>query len=666
MSELPFLTDLLLVVGVGVLAALAVSALRLPAVTGFMVAGTLVGPAGLGLVQDTPGIIAIAEIGVVLLLFSVGLEFSLSRLKRIGRLVAIGGSLQVGLTVLATTGIAVLLGFNGIEGLFYGFMVALSSTAIVLRGLADRSETDAPHGRFVIGVLLFQDLTVIPMMLLLPVLAGEATTSPALGILGALAQATAMVAVTFVLGRVVVPRLFARVDSLKSRELFLLSVLAVCIGVSWVTAAAGLSLALGAFLAGMMLAESEYAQRALGQVLPLRDALASLFFVSLGMLFDVRAFVDHPFIVVSLFLLIFLGKGAIATLACLAMRFPARVAILSGVGLAQFGEFGFILARSGAELGLLRADVGPPLMAACLLTMLVTPFAMRLAPRLAAGAALLRPLERLLGARGVIEAEAQGGPRDHVVIAGSGVAGRLLSQALSHRGVPYLLIDVNAESVRASLARGEPAYHGDVTSEDTLQHVQLERARAFVILINDQDATRRAVAAATALAPRTPVFVRAQYLLEARALAKYGQVDVVSEEFEAGVEVLARVLRRLELPMNVIRDEVRLARQQAQESARPHTLPRRALGEIPELAELKVESVEVRPAAEAEGRSSADLQLRSRSGALVVAVRRDGRLMGDERELRFAAGDVVYLVGEKDSIRRAAVIFGAGEQARPD
>jgi CPA2 family monovalent cation:H+ antiporter-2 len=225
--------------------------------------------------------------------------------------------------------------------------------------------------------------------------------------------------------------------------------------------------------------------------------------------------------------------------------------------------------------------------------------------------------------------------------------------------VAHLIVDVNAETVRSALARGELAHYGDVTSEETLVHAHLERARALVILINDPEAARRAVSVAAALAPSTPIFVRAQYLLEARELERRGNVNVVSEEFEDAVEVLARVLRELDVPMNAIRDEVRLARTDAQESARPHTLPRRPLGAMPELAALKVESIEVRAGSEAIGRSPTDIQLRSRSGALVVAIRRAGRLLTDPRpELAFDAGDVVYVVGEKDSIRRAAVILG--------
>jgi monovalent cation:H+ antiporter-2, CPA2 family len=661
MHDLSFLSDLFIVAGVSVLAAMLVGRLRLPAIAGFMLAGAVVGPSGLGLVRDNRLIQSLAEVGVVLLLFTIGLEFSLSRLRRIGRLVAIGGALQVGLTILATVAVVTgVLGFSLRAGVFYGFMVALSSTAIVLRGLAERNEVDSPQGRFIIGALIFQDLAVIPMMLVLPVLAGTAD-KPLMRIGLALLEAAAMLALTAIVGRSVIPRLFARIDKLRSREVFLLAVLAVCIGASWATSIAGLSLALGAFLAGILLAESDYAHRALGEVLPLRDVLSSLFFLSLGMLLDVSALVERPLAVAAVFLVIFLGKGAIASIACLAMRFPPRVAVLSGACLAQFGEFGFVLAQAGVGLGLLDAAHGRIFLAASLLTMFVTPVSMRVAPSIAVGAKLLRPLERLLGARGVVEASSTDAIlQDHIVVAGLGVGGRLLTDALEHTGVPYMVIDLNAEAVRAAATRGAFAFYGDITSEETLRHAHLPRARAFAVLINDPDAARRAVLTASRLAPELPVFVRTKYLAGHRHLSKLPNVNLIVEEVEAGVETLARVLRHADVPMNLIKAEVRQARSQTQESSRvTSSLPRRRLAEMAELAELKIESLVVQAGAVAVGRSATEMQLRTRSGALVVAVRRQGQLVEESApDFRFAEGDVAYLVGTRDSIRRALELLG--------
>ncbi len=657
MSELPYLFDLVVIFAVGVLAALLAGLLRLPAIAGFMIAGAVIGPFGIGLVPDAEIIRALAEIGVVLLLFSIGLEFSFSRLRRIGGVVAIGGALQVGLTIAATVAVGRTLGLSVREALFYGLMVALSSTAIVLRGLGERGELDAPHGRLILGTLLLQDLAVVPMMLLLPVLAGTTEQAPTLAVGLALGQAAALLALTLVVGRVVIPRLFAWVDRSKSREVFSLAVLAVAIGTAWLTSMVGLSLALGAFLAGVLLAESEYAHRALGQVLPLRDVFASLFFMSLGMLLDVRVIAAHPAQVLAVFAAIFIGKALIASLAAMAMRFPARVAFLSGMGLAQFGEFGFVLAEAGRQLDLLHAEQGGTFLAGALLTMLVTPLSLRVAPHLTAGAALLRPLEKLIGARGVTEV-APLGPSGHVLVAGMGLAGRLLTNALTDCGVPYLAIDLNAETVRAAVARGEPAYYGDVTSDEILEYARLPEARAMVLLISDSEAARRAIAVARRVAPEVPIFYRTKYLRGHQALRDTG-VQVVSEELEAGLEVLARVLRSLEVPGNIIKDEVSKARSLTQASARTTTVPRRRLPEIAELEALKIESILVQAGAEAAGHSPAEMQLRSRSGALIVALKRGSQLITDPDPTQpLLPGDIIYVVGNGDAVRRATQLLG--------
>ena len=662
MAHVAALPELVLILGVGVVAALLVGFLRLPAVAGFMLAGAFVGPSGMALVKEQHVVDALSEVGVVLLLFTIGLEFSLDRLKRIWRLVAIGGTLQVGLTTLACVGVALFMGESFERGVFFGFLVALSSTAIVLRGLSERGETDAPHGRFIIGALIYQDLCVIPMMLLIPILAGRAEGSPAVGISIALAKATAFVVVTLVAGRFLVPRVLKRVDAAKSREVFLLAVLVFCAGIAILTAMFGLSLALGAFLAGMLLSDSAYGHRAMANVLPLRDLLTSLFFMSLGMLFDVGVVQERPVVVAVVFAAMFFGKGLVATIASIAMRFPARVAWLAGVGLAQFGEFGFILAKEGAAVGLLAPEESRLLLAAGLLTMFVTPLSMRLAPHVAAGAALLRPLERLMGARGIDEvAPEHAGMRGHVIVAGYGLGGQLLSRALAKADVPYLVVALDAESVRLGRAAGEPIYYGDVTSEEALHHAHLQHADALVLMISDADAARQTISIAKQIAPRVPILVRSRRFDEDPGLRRLGADDVVAEELEAGVETIARVLRLKGAPINVLGRLVREARAAAGESARKTVFPRQRLSEIRALDDLKLESFLVDASHAACGRSLADLRLRTSTDALVVAVVRDGAILeGVDPHLPFAAGDVVFLAGRREALHRAVAVLQTG------
>jgi CPA2 family monovalent cation:H+ antiporter-2 len=658
-----FLRELAIIVTAGVLAAVVMARIRLPAVAGLLLAGAVVGPYGLKFVQDPHSIETMADVGVVLLLFTIGLEFSLERFARIGRLLVIGGGLQVSLTTFAVLAVAWALGYTLEQGIFFGFIIALSSTAIVLRALAERREIDAPHGRFIVGAMIFQDLCVIPMMLIVPVLAGKnGDSNIAIDLALALGKAAAVVAAVLLLSRVVLPQVFKRVDAVRSREIFLMAVLVVCIGTAYLTSLVGLSLALGAFLAGMIIAGSPFAQRAMTDVLPFRDLFTSLFFLSLGMLFDISAVIAFPLPVFALFAAILLGKGVIASLAAMVMRFPARVAFISGVGLAQFGEFGFVLARVPGAENLIDKQEASILFAAGILTMFVTPLTTRFAPSFAAGAALLRPLERLLGTRGIAQqTERDEDVSDHVIIAGYGMAGRMLAQALKACSLRYLILELNAETVKLARELREPAYYADITNDETLQHAHIEKARALVLLINDGEAARRCIANAKRLAPSTPIYVRTHFLSDNIALSSAGAHDIVSEELEAGVELLARVLRDAGVARNVITERVREARVETQPSARKETLPRRKLRNVAELDELKIETCMIREGHFAVGKSTAGMNLRQETGATLVALRRQGEL-SEQPDIHapFAPGDLLYLVGSKESVNAAVAFLEKG------
>ncbi|MCS6911948.1 MAG: cation:proton antiporter [Myxococcales bacterium] len=547
MGHIPLLDELAVIAAVAVAVTVLLARLHLPTVTGLLLAGALLGPYGFGLVRSISAIEVLAEVGVEILLFTIGLEFSLARLRNIFRQVALGGLLQVGLTIVAVAGVAVAIGMAGGRALALGFVFALSSTAIVLRALTERRELEAPHGRFIVGTLIFQDLCVVPMVLVVPALSGGGVPAIQIGI--ALGKAAGIVLVTLLLARLLVPRLLGWVAASGSRELFLLAVLALCIGTAWVTARAGLSLALGAFLAGLMVADTEYRHRAMSDVLPLRDAFVSVFFVSLGMLFDVRVAWAEPARVGLLAAAFILGKGFLATVAAMAMRFPARVAWLAGVGLAQFGEFGFVLVRLAEQSQLLGPSLTRPLLTAGVISMLLTPVLVRVAPHITAGERLLAPLERLIGVRSIDEADADGGTlAGHVVLVGYGLAGRLVAEALTAIGVPVVVMEVNPDLVRRARGERMPVFYGDATSAEALGHAHLPTARALVLLMDDPHAARRVVATARRIAPQVPVLMRTRYLAHVAELEQTGAAEVVAEEVEGGVEMLERLLRRLGLP----------------------------------------------------------------------------------------------------------------------
>jgi monovalent cation:H+ antiporter-2, CPA2 family len=662
MGHVPLLDELAIVAALAVFVTVVLSRLKLPTVAGLLSAGALLGPFGLRLVSSVHAIEVLAEVGVVLLLFSIGLEFSLERLRDIMRQVALGGALQVGLTTLVVTGIAVAVGEPVGRGVFYGFAFALSSTAIVLRALAERRELDAPHGKFIVGTLIFQDLCVVPMVLIVPLLGANGPMGDAAVSIGlALGKAAVVVVGTVLVARFVVPKILGWVDASRSREVFLLAILTLCIGTAWLTSMVGLSLALGAFLGGMVVADTEYSHRAMGDILPLRDAFVSVFFVSLGMLFDVRVVASQPLLVGGLLAGFLLAKGLLATLAAMAMRFPSRVAWLAGVGLAQFGEFGFVLSRLARTSGVIDERAVSPLLAAGIASMFLTPLLVRAAPHITAGERLLAPLERLIGVRSIDEADESRKLENHVIIIGFGVAGRLAASCLQAAGAPFVVLELNADNVRKGKELGLPVYYGDATSEEALGHAHLAEARQVVLLMNDPQAAQRVVDMLRRVAPNVPVLMRTRYLAERDGLLKIGARDVVAEEVEGAVEVIARLLRNMEVPRNVIESSIQGIRSETQTSERKQTLPRAQLGDVKALSELKIESALVREGSRAAGASPVSLKLRSTTGVLVVGVRRGEQLLQNpDPHASFEASDIVYFVGTSAEIRAALPLFDGG------
>src|SRR5881227_1217711 len=427
--QYPLLRDLAIIFAGSFLVILVFHRLKLPALPGFIVAGVLLGPNALGLVSDVHQVESLAKVGVILLLFTIGIEFSLSRLREMGRQVIVGGGAQVGLTVA--------LHLSWRVSLLLGFLVALSSTAIVLKGLTDKGEIDAPHGRLATGVLIFQDLCVVPMMLVLPFLAGR-SSGGAGALLLALGKAVLVVISVLVLARTVVPRALAEILKTRSRELFLIAVILIGTLTALGTAAAGASLALGAFLAGLVISESDYGHQAMAELLPFRDVFISLFFVAVGMLVQVEFLRDHPALALGGVVGVMGGKALLAAGGPLLLGYSGRVALLAGLAVSQIGEFSFVLAREGRGTGLLSENLYQTFLAVAVLTMLVTPFLLQGGPALLDRLERLVPLDRLLpGLRPGAIAAADQPLTDHVIVAGYGLNGRNLAAALRSIQAPY-------------------------------------------------------------------------------------------------------------------------------------------------------------------------------------------------------------------------------------
>jgi monovalent cation:H+ antiporter-2, CPA2 family len=539
-AQVPLLSDIAIVFAVAVAAALVLARFRVPVVLAYIGTGLLLGSAGLGLVEHTHALDVLAEVGVALLLFTLGLEFSLGQLRKSWRTVALAGSAQVTITVGAVAVVTWWLGEGWSEATTWGFLVALSSTAVVLRMLDVRGETHAAHGRFVVGVLVFQDLAVVAMLLLLPILGGE---KAGVGHVATTLLKSCVIIVAILGGaRFVVPPLLAAIARTRNREVFLLSVLAIAGMTAFATSMGGLSIALGAFLAGMVLADTQYSHQAMSDVFPLRSAMMCLFFVTIGLLIEPSVIARHPAQIVGIVTAVVVGKFLLVFLVGLALRFPPAVAALAAAALAQVGEFSFVLAGAAVDNGLLDSEEHETFLAASVLTIVVAPVILALTPRVLAGTRVLAPLERLLGP-GVPEAATQPVQiSDHVVVTGFGVGGRTVVDALDRCGVPMVIIELNPDTVRAEQARGRNVVYGDSTSAEILDHAGLARARALVIVVSDPRAAQETAAVARRLRPDLQVFLRTRWASDEGGLRESGAV-VVSEEYAGAAAMATEVLK---------------------------------------------------------------------------------------------------------------------------
>jgi CPA2 family monovalent cation:H+ antiporter-2 len=626
---------------------LVLSRVRVPPIVAFIIAGTIAGPAGIGIVKTENDVNQLADLGIVLLLFTVGLEFSLTEIQRIWRAVIFGGGLQIAATAAAVL-ILTLAARQGSwrVSLFIGLFVALSSTAIVLRELTSRNQIDAPHGRLMVGVLLFQDLCIVVLLLLVPILSGRTALT---AVPMVLLRAAAAIGAVAVVGRLLLPHLFGLVARSRRKEAFPLAVMIASIGTAWVSAQLGISMALGAFLAGLVLADGEFSHQALAEVRPLRDILAGLFFISLGMLADLGTIAGHLTSVLGVTVLIIVVKVVMACVALWAVSTPLRVAVTAGIGLAQVGEFSFILGRSGLDVGLLTSGQWQVLLASSIATMVATPALVAFAP----GAGIW-VADRFKKA-GITDEPAETTElSDHVVILGFGVGGRLLGRALGQLAVPYVIVDLNGATVRQSRREGESIFFGDATNADALHGAGVDRARAVVAVLSDPFASVRALTAARALNPNVPIIVRTRYRSEADSMLALGATVAVAEELEASLEVLAQVFARLDVPGNVI--EVLLDGFRRESSGiRPSRAPTTPLEALPSaISAAPVATHKLCTGEWAIGRSLADVNLRAETGALIIAVQQNNRYVtSPSPDLRLQEGDVLYLLGDESDVMLA-------------
>lgn len=651
------LPDIILLFSLALVTVVIFQRLKFPSIIGFLFTGIMAGPHMLGLIRETHQVEQLSELGVVLLLFSIGIELSMAELMRIRKLVMIGGGLQVGITTLLVAALTVILGYSINQGLFFGFIVALSSTAILMKLLMDAGQLDAPHGKTAFGVLIFQDLCIVPMMLMTPLLAGQAQGIT--DILLICAKAAAVILGAYYGTRLLIPWIFHHVVGTRSRELFILTIILVGFGTAWLTAMAGLSLALGAFIAGLAISESDYSHQAINDLIPFREAFMSLFFISVGMLLNPAVILQSPLTVLLVIVAIIIIKTAVSCGAAMFLGIPYRISLLSALLLTQIGEFSFVLAHSGLEYGLINRENYQIFLAASIATMGLTPFMLKIAPWIAERTSSWMS-ERMLRGFGKLSQTAKKMKlEDHVIIVGYGLNGRNLAKVLKHLNIKYVAIETNPFTVSSEKKRGNKLIFGDATNQEILSHACIETARIMVVAISDATASRRIAAQARSMSSTIRILVRTRYVLEMEPLFKLGVNEVIPEEFETSVEILSRVLKTFLVSQDDIEQCVNEIRRDGYEMFR--SMSRRhshAIGIGSYLSGAEIATLEVRKGARLEGESLREGTLRNYSGSSIIAIKRGKDITPNPDPVwQLAAGDVVLILGTPDQIRVAAPLF---------
>ena len=664
--ETALLSDIVEIAGLAVAVVFICNRIKIPNIIAFLLTGVLAGPRGLGLVGSTHQVEVLAELGVVLLLFTIGLEFSFKELARMKKAMLLGGSIQTLGVIGLIMGIALLEGGGVGPSAFLGFMAALSSTAVVLKVMEVRSTVDSPQGRTSLAILIFQDVAVVAMLLITPLLAGNSPGhgqgQSGLELFGKGLLAVAVLAAAAKWG---VVRLLDATAKRRNQELFVVSIALVLLGVAWLTAWAGLSLALGAFLAGLLVAESQYGAQTVASVLPMRDLFTSLFFVSVGMLLDPAFVWSHPGDVALVALTLLVVKTLTAGGAALALGHNLRVSLAVGLGLAQVGEFSFVLAKSGIELGLISGQNFQMFLAASVITMMLTPPMIWLGEKAAGLPSLGVRSEDREKEIAKTAAEMDG----HVVIVGYGVNGRNVARAAELAGLDYLVVEMNPATVKRESGGGKPVVYGDAVNQAVLEHAGLARARVLVITLADPAATRRIVAASRAAYPKLSIIVRARYLQEVAGLKELGADQVIPEEYETSLEIFSRVLKHLGIP------DFEADRLRAQLRSEGYQLFREANARMRDtlaghLGEGLIATLKVEPGCPAQGQSPAGLDLRKSHSLNLLALRRGEELITDpDPHLAFAQGDTLVVFAAPEALAKAAGLFGAdttGNARRPE
>jgi CPA2 family monovalent cation:H+ antiporter-2 len=636
---------------------------KLPGILAFIITGMIAGPHGFKWVGEVEQVEALAEVGVIFLLFVIGIEFSLKKLAALGRTVFIGGSLQALLTIAGVAGLLALGDMQVERAVFIGFLVTLSSTAIVLRVLQEKGKMDSPWGRVSTAILIFQDIIVVPMMLVTPLLAGQSENIGA-DLLMLFGKVLLLLAAVYLSARYIVPKLLAAAIKGKGNELFIITVVVICFAAAYATQAMGLSLALGAFFAGLVISETDHAYHATGIVLPFHELFLSFFFVSIGMLVDLELFLERPIMIIGLALGATVLKIFAAFFSVWVLRHSVRTSLQSGLALFQLGEFGFILAIPGLRSGLLSQEHYQLFLAVSILGMAATPFMLAYSDQVVrkvllsfVPTAVTERMDRLMHVKRQQMAPLAQVMKDHVVVIGFGLNGQNVARAAMNVKVRCVVIEEDPDLVRLANSQGHHIIHGDASNAHVLEKARIELARVVVVAISDAEETRKIVAEIRSHTSTAYIIVRTRYVREIEENLRLGANEVIPEEFETSIEIFYRVLRKYLVPEDRIQALVGQFRAQhygmfrdtGKEVAGTVKDPSKETLVIPglEIATLPVTLARSKVV----GHTIKDAQLREKYGITVLAVRRSGRYITSVNgSLKIMPDDLLYLLGSPDNI----------------
>jgi len=656
MHQLELLVNIALALGYALLGGLVARRLRLPTVVGYLIAGVALGPFTPGITGDVQAIQQLAELGVILLMFGIGLHFSLRDLWRVRDIAIPGAVLQMALTTAIGYWLALRWGWSPHAALVLGVAISVASTVVLLRGLMDIGALDTPHGRVAIGWLVLEDLATVVILVLLPAVISPRAAAASYGAALAVAKALFFVALMQFIGKRIIPAVLSAIADTQSRELFVLVALMAALGTALTSAAVfGVSLALGAFVAGVVVSESPFSHQVSADLLPFREAFAVLFFVSVGMLVNPAYLMENWRQVAAISALIVFGKSMLAALIGFAFPYPARTALIVGAGLSQIGEFSFIVGQAGLTLGVLDATQYSLILAGAIVSITLNPWMFR----------LIDPIERLLKRRPRLWARLNHHapevtrPADtltgHVVIVGCGRVGRHIAEALGHIGVPRLVVEADVNRTRRLRQLGIPVIFGDAANSEILDHTALERARALVVTVPDDTAAMMIVGPVRRRAPSLRVITRASTWEGGRRLKEAGATDVVRPELEGGVEIVRRTLLGLEFPAHDVQRYTDAVRREGLDAPPVGDDRARVLEDLARaVGNLEVVWLVVGPASPVAGLTVAASNVRTRTGASIVAIARGQDVVSNPGPTeRLDPGNRVAVIGSRNEVAAA-------------